>query len=399
MLARIKSYFKPETKAATSGLSNPADWLVSLFGGLPSASGVTVGPTTAMRSTAVSAAVALISNAVATLPCKVFARLPDGGKQPDPAHPAYALTHSTANPWTSAGELRRELTVDSLLYGCGFGLVVRAGGRPVEIHRLAPGSVTVDCADDGAPIYRIQLKNGDAIIRGYADVVSIRAPGGSPVTNARDAIGLSITLENHASKLFANGARPSGLLKFTGTLSPEAAQRIKESWQRAHAGGNSGGTAVLENGGDFTPLAFTSTDAQFQEARAFQVVEIARAFNVPVSMIGDLSRATWSNSLEQRKAFLTFTLLPWLRLWTDNYERVLLSDDDRETHSIDFVTADFLRADTAARAESYSKFRASGVMTANEIRALENLPPLPGGDVLESPHVQSGKSNNSGPAQ
>lgn len=387
MFARLRNLFKPETK---SSLAAPADWLLSLFGAAPTISGAAVSAQTATRVPAVAAAVNLISNAVGTLPAKLFART-DGAKQPDPSHPSYRLVHDDCNPWTSAGEFRRQITADALLndHG-GFAVAVRVNGRVQELHRLDPGGVRIDQANDGSPIYRVALKSGGEAVHGYTDVLQIKAPNGSPVTNAREAIGLALVLEAHAARLFANGGRPSGVLKFPNVLSQEAAARIKTSWQAAHGGAASGGTAVLESGGDFTPLAFTSVDSQFAEMRAFQTVEIARAFNVPVSMIGDLSRATWSNSEQMNLQFLQMTLLPWLRIWEAAYRRVLLVDNERDSYSIEFIVDDLLRADTATRANAYAQFRSNGIMTANELRKLENLPPLPGGDVLESPHVQSG---------
>lgn len=391
MLQRLRKLIGFERKGGV-GLTDPeALWL---FGALPTTSGVSVTGRSAVRVPAVAAAVSLISNSVATLPAKTFVSEGET-KAADPAHPSYSLIHDRASPWVSAAEFRRLLTIDALTHpapcgaGRGYALAVRVNGRVRELHRLDPNSVRVECADDGSPVYMINLASGGTITRDWRDVLVIDAPGGCPVHHAREAIALALVLEAHAARLFANGGRPSGVLKFPGTLTPESTQRIKASWQNAHAGSSSGGTAVLESGGDFIPLAFTSVDAEFMAQRQFQIVEIARAFGVPVSMIGDLSRATWSNSLEQRQQFLMFSLLPWLRAWEAAYTRVLVADNELDTHSIEFITDDFLRADTASRAEAYSKFRAAGVYTSNELRRLENLPPLPGGDKLDSPHVQS----------
>jgi phage portal protein BeeE len=94
-------------------------------------------------------------------------------------------------------------------------------------------------------------------------------------------------------------------------------------------------------------------------------------------------------------------LLPWLRSWTDAYARTLLSREERATHSFEFIVDDLLRADTAARAEAYSKFRSAGVMTANDVRRLENMPPLADGDVLQNPFTTSGRApaNDNQPAK
>lgn len=214
--------------------------------------------------------------------------------------------------------------------------------------------------------------------------------GVSPITLNREAIALALTLEAHAARLFGRGARPSGTLNLTGKLSPEAANRIRDSWNAAHGAGESGRTAILEEGAEFKLLTFSSVDAQFAEMRADQGYEICRAFNVQPSMIGIVDRATWGNAETQNRQFLMFTLRPWLAAFKAAYERLLLSDDEVETHVIDFITDDLVKADTAARAESYAKLRAAGVITANEVRALENLPAHPEGNTLASPYTSSG---------
>ncbi len=89
---------------------------------------------------------------------------------------------------------------------------------------------------------------------------------------------------------------------------------MNASWQSAHSGNNAGGTAVIEEDGDFTPLTSNSVDLQFQELRAFQLLEIARGIAVPPMLIMDFGRATWSNSESMAQAFLTFGLLPRIKV-------------------------------------------------------------------------------------
>lgn len=387
----------------------PADLLLPA-----TSSGVAVNATTALSVPAVANAVALISGAIATLPFTIYA-LDGAAKTPAADHPGFDIVADAANEWTSSAELRRQLAQDAMLYGDAYAYVNRVNSEVVELIRLIPGSVTIlyDIGS-GEPSFRVNPTAGQSItsdsfqvvgatagVEGsrtfsWRDIIHIRAPlslngvsGVSPIQAAREAIGLSLTLEQHAARLFGNGARPSGILKFPIRLDGATTQRIKASWNAAHNGSHSGGTAVLEQGGDFQQLTLTSVDAQFHEMRAFQIVEIARAFNVNPSLIGDLSRATWSNSEEANRQFLQYTLLPWLRTFESSYRRVILSPEERKHYSIEFDVNDLLRGDTAARGEFIAKMRASGVMTANEARAIENLPARSDGDSLASPHVQS----------
>lgn len=379
---------------------------MALFGSTPSISGASVNPQTAMGVPAVAAAVTLISDAIGTLPAKVFSKLEQGGKEANTEHPAYNLVHGDANEWTSAAKLRTQLTADALLHGNGYAYANRINGRVVELIRLVPSAVTpmLD-STTGEPSYKV--KDGDkARYHSFHDILHIPAFTGSdgltgiaPIYFAREAISLAITLEAQAARLFGRGGRPSGILKFEQKLDPETARRIAESWHSSHAGEASGRTAVLEQGGSFQALSFNSVNSQFEEMRHFQILEICRAFRVQPQFLMELDRATWSNSEEMNRAFLQYTLLPWLRTWEAAYQRILLAQEERATASIEFVVDDLLRADTATRAASYAQFRSMGVMTANEIRKLENLPSISGGDVLQNPYTTAPQSNPKGIVQ
>lgn len=389
VVSALRRAFNLEEKAV--GLSSPA--ALEIFGVVPTITGQNVTAASAMRVPAVSRAVSLIAQGVGNLPVKLYNR---DDRQAVNEHPAYRLVHGMANPWTSAEDMRTTLTTDALLHGHGFAVVVRnALGDPIELHRLDPARVKVEMDETtGEPIYTVQVTGGTARYH-YRDILHVSAFGGvSPVTLAREAIGLALSFEAHVAKLFDNGARPAGIISTEKTLGDDAKVRLAKSWQSAHSGGKVGGTALLDEGMRFEQISMTLTDAQFAENRVEQVIEIARAFAVPPPMIFELSRATWSNSEEMGRQFLTFTLKPWLATWASAYGRCLLADDERGENYFEFVTDDLTTTDTQKRAEAYSKYRAAGVLTANEVRAGLNLPPRPDGDVLASPHITPTKDES-----
>ncbi len=192
-----------------------------------------------------------------------------------------------------------------------------------------------------------------------------------------------------ASSTAATGGRPSGVLKVPQKLTPDAAKRIRDSWHAAHAGEASGRTAVLESGADFAPIVYNAVDLEFNAARTFQVLEIARAFRVPPHMLYELGRATWANAGEMGQEFLTYSLLPWLECWTGAIRRTLLTPEERSTMKVEFVVDDLVRADLAARMNAYSVAIAARVLSPNEARRMENRPPYAGGDAFENPHTTS----------
>lgn len=390
---------KPAVDEKSLGtLSNPSPELMALFGAAPTAAGQVVTPETAVRCAAVNAAVRAIAEPIGTLPVQVYRRGDGEARERDRDHPAYELLHDRSNPWTSAVDFKRQVTLDALLHGNGFALVVRVDGKPKELHRLPPRSVTVDVST-GEPVYKVTEAVGGVRQYDWRDILHVSAPishdglmGQSPVLLAREAIGLAMAMESHGSRLFANGARPSGVLSFPGKLGDEAFASLKSSWDAAHTGKAAGGTAVLEEGGSWTALTFSSVDSQFLEMRKFAIDEIGRAFGVPPSLLFELGRATWGNASEQGQTFLTYSLLPWIKRWEAAISRTLISEDERADVWAEFLVDDFLRADFAKRMAGYSVAIANRTLSPNEVRAREGLPGYEGGDEFANPHVQAGSS-------
>lgn len=388
-------------------LSDPL--ALELFGSIPTASGVSVSASTALRVPAVLHAVRLISENIGDLPCKLYREEGDS-KESAKDHPGNRLVHSRANPWTSAGELRVALTMDALMHGAGYAQVVRVGSdMPAELHRLAPGTVQPRFEDDGEPYYLVQPSKGRQQRLSYRDVLYVPAFGAtSPITLGKDAIGVAMVLERHASQFFAGGARPSGIITDEGVIpdTPSGAttlSNIKKAW-RVWQANNNGDPLILDKGRKYAALTMPSTDAQFIENRLEQINEIARIFGVPPSMLYQLDRATWSNAEQMAASFLQLCLRPWLDRWQDAYATVLLTEDEQDDLYFEFVIDDLQRADAAGRAEIFGKLVAMRAMTPNEVRAAMNLPAMEGGDELANPYTTTGKTppannDNAGPAK
>lgn len=375
--------------------------LGELFGVVPTASGVSVTGNTAMRIPAVLQAVRLISETIGSLPCKLY-RETDDSKETAKDHPAHKITHSRANEWTSAGQLRIDLTVDALLHGAGYAQVVRAfDGRPLELHRLDPSNVQRRVEVDGEPFYLVATERGQTRVS-YQDILYIPAFAEvSPIKLGREALGIGITLEKHASNLFSDGARPSAMFWSENNVPDTEAgtkviANILKDYRAAFSGGKQARPLIVPNGFRYQQMALASTDAQFIENRLEQINEVARIFGVPPHMLYQLERATWSNAEQMAASFLQLCLRPWLDKWQDAYATVLLTDEERDSLYFEFVIDDLQRADAAGRAEIFGKLIAAGVMTRNEVRAAMNLPDSgPEGDGFGNPYTTT---TTTGPA-
>lgn len=392
----------PESRS----LAQPSAALEALFGAAPTHAGPAVNAETALRSPTTLSAVRVIAEAVGSLPVHVYRRGPDGSRDRDSDHPAARLLAGDWCPWAGSVEARVAMQADCLLHGHAFAQVVRAGGQPRELHRINPTAVTIE-ADEatGEPRFRIRLAHGGDRLLPWQDVLYIATPGATfdrPIClihKAREAIALDLAMAEHQGRLFSNGARPSGVLSLSKQLSPDALRRLRDSWNAGMAGGpNSGRTAILEEGTSFSALQFNSVDLQFLELRRFATEEIARAFRVPPTLLGDLQRATWRNSEEMGRQFLQMCLLPWLEVWQGALERTLLLPDERAELFVEFKVDDLLRADTAARFAAFRNAVGGSWLTANEARRLDNLPPVENGDSLlrQAGQTDSGAADPAG---
>lgn len=378
-LARL---FKPESK----GLADPNSDLLALFGLMPSTSGVTLSAAAALMVPAVQSAIRVISESVACLDVMVCEVAADGTETEVKGHPLLALLRGNANDWTSGYELIRDLVIDALSDDRG-GLVYvnRVDGVPLELIRYRSGVAMVDIDQNtGEPSYRIN--NSPVSAR---DMIHLRAPfGKAPLTLAREAIGVAYVLQRHAATLFGKGARPSGALKFPPAMGEVSTKKAIAAWRATHeADGESGKTAILFDGADFVPFTFSSTDAQFLENRKFQIVEVARCFRVPPSILFDMERATNFNAEQSGKEFYIYGSEPWVKAMEGALSRALFSDEERGRFVVRFDRDDISRADLSTRATTINSLIASKVMNPNEGRSWLGMPPRAGGDEYENPNI------------
>ena len=395
MFERIRSLFSSvERRAAPTGtLADP--WTTLLLGGAgPTGSGVEVSAERAMRCVPVFGAVKVLAETLSQIPLHLYRREQDGSRNRAVDHPLEALLSDAANPWTPASEFRLVLQTQLALHGNAFAWIGRAGGAVTELQPLPSTAVAVE--QDRLtmePRYRVTDSAGQ--VREYRrdDILHIRGigtslyRGDSPVQMAREAIGLSLVLEQHGAGLFGRGARPAGILKHKTRVSPEALTRLRASWDDGYAGGSrSGKTAILEEDMDFTALQLTSVDAQFLEMRKFQLQEIARIWRVPLHLLADLDRVTHSNAEQMGAQFIAYCILPITRAWQDAMRLSLLTPEERKAgYYVEFMLDDLARADIAARFTAYSQAIAAGVLNPNEIRSMENRPGYQGGEVFTRP--------------
>ncbi|SCM70051.1 Phage portal protein [uncultured Pleomorphomonas sp.] len=351
----------------------------------------------ALTVPAVQAAIRVISEAAACLDIAVVEIAGDGTETPVRGHPVAQLLADQPNDWQSTYDLIRDLVATALTHDRGgIAWVNRIGSEVREVIRYEPAHTFVDFSTDGRqePTFKVNNRPVPA-----SDVIHLRSPfGRAPLSLAADAIGVAKVMEGHAKRLFENGAKPSGVLKSPKPIGDDAAKKIAAAFKKAFVGAeNAGKVPVLWDGMEFVPITLTSVDAQFLELRKEQVIEIARAFRVPPSMLFELDRATWSNSEQMGREFLTYCLEPWLKALEGAMRRALFTADERRRFAIRFDRDDLTRADLTARATAINSLVASRVLNPNEGRNWLGLAPYAGGNVFANPNTGSNQPGAAAP--
>lgn len=365
--------------------------------------GVSVSHDSAMRVSTVYQCVTLLANSVAQVPLKVYRRGVDGSREEDRDHPLYRLLHDKPNSVHTSYEWRQIMQSHLALRGNAYSFLNKVGTkqRIAEIIPLHPDGVTVKTDDFMRPRYEYSDGSGQKVTYDASQILHLRnlsmgsdfVKGISPIRLHRESIGTAMAANNHGAMSLGNGAKPGGILSNDVVLQDKQAERLIKQFEDQAAGLKSGGTAVMDGGWKYTPVAMTNRDAQFIEILKYSVNDIAtRIFNIPAHMAGDLDRATFSNITEQSIGFVRNTMGPWFSNWEQRLSCDLMPMGSR--HYVRFELGALMRGTPKERAEFYQVMRQIEAMSANEVRAKEEMNPRPGGDDFSNPAINPTESND-----
>lgn len=373
-------------------------------------SGKTVNERTAMQTTAVYACVRILAETIASLPLHTYMNT-ETGKEKAREHPMYHLLSDSPNPEMTSFVFRETLMGHLLLWGNSYSQIIRDGhGKVVALYPLLPDKMKVERSENGEIYYIYNSEGKDYLLRN-TEVLHIPGLGFdgfigySPIAMAKNAIGMALATEEYGAKFFANGANPGGVLEHPGVVKDP--HRIRDSWNQVYQGtSNAHRVAVLEEGMKFSPIGIPPEQAQFLETRKYQTEEICRIFRVPPHLVGDLERATFSNIEHQSISFVVHTIRPWLVRIEQSINKALFSDSEKEKYFVSFVVEGLLRGDYESRMRGYSIGIQNGFMSPNDVRALENMNPIPldeggntymvNGNMLKLKDVGAYANNNGG---
>ncbi|MDK4704321.1 phage portal protein [Rhizobium sp. CNPSo 4062] len=386
----------------TLSLRSPDGWSRT---GSASDAGESVNDANVMTISSVWACVNLISGTISSLPLMVYRIDGSGNRIVAKDHPLYRILHDSPNYDQTAVDFWDFVAASIELRGNAYAQILRSTTAIIGLVPVNPACMNVRRLSDGSIQYS-WTDNGKSYIESDRGVLHIRGFGGDPLGGmstlhfGRHAFGLARTIDKTAGKMFANGMRPGVTLTFEKWLTDQQRKDIDGKLEEKFVGAvNAGKPFVLEGGQKLQVIDMKPEDAQMLQSRAFSVQEICRFFGVPPFMIGHTEKVTsfGSGLSEQVLGFQKFTLRRRLKRIEQALEKQLLTPVERAAGTtIEFNLDGLLRGDSSARATFYQTMTQIGAMTINEVRALENMPAVPGGDVprMQMQNVPINESGN-----
>jgi HK97 family phage portal protein len=396
------NYLNIIKKAAWRLVKNEADDYISRYLSGESVTGdgnQNIDTETALKYSAVFACCRVLGETFASVPCQLYKK--KGNERESVTDlTVYDIIHNVPNEEMSHFNYSEALMMS--MNTNGNAIAQRLFNAAGELVGLYPINATIERDPDTKKlIYKV--KDG-AETRTFqrGEVFHVPGPsldgihGMSPISYAASAIRLGITYEQFGVNLFKNGANPSGAFINATELSEPAYNRLKESLKKEYTGvKNSGNPMLLEGGLEFKSFTINPTDAQLLESKNFQIEDICRIYRVPQHLVNKLDRSTNNNIEQQSLEFVMYTMLPIFKRFEECINSQLLTREQRASgYFFEYKIDGLLRGDSTARSALYANGRQWGWLSANDIRRLENLPSIAGGDrYLEPTNMTEAGSN------
>lgn len=323
----------------------------------------------------------LIVDGIATLPVDHFRKGKDGRREAVPSGQSPRWIKNP-NPFQTAVEFWSRVLQSLLSDGNAFIATLRDDkGNVSALYCLNPADVTIVAGTLGDNRYRVvgsdELFDRSQVLHIPAFVFGADPRGLSPIDVAKEAIGVGLSVEEFGARFFAQGTTVSGIIEHPNVPDKDEAKLLREMFRKTHGGvKNSHAVGILTGGASFKPITVNPEQAQFLETRRFQRVEIAGLYRVPGYLVDPAVTSTWGSGIEEQNKFLVdYTFMPWAIRIEQAISTFLLAGPQ-------FIKFNFdarLRAKTSERYSAYDKAINAGIMSPDEARALEDMPPLPKG--------------------
>lgn len=377
----------------TLTLDNPAGWLTG-------EESVGMSRDRAMKISTVNRCVEVLSNSMAVLPVYI---MNERTKERIQEHRLGRVLWERANEAMTSFDYQRLMLCNELLRGNAYAWIYRDPntGWPRELIPLPPDYVTIRVDLDGHVWYFFtHPTTGEVTMLRPDDILHYKAysedgiEGISVLRRASLTLSTARAAQLYENSTWMNGGQPSGILTTESDLGDsievvqpdgtkvtvDPKEQLRRSWEAVHRGpGNAFRIAVLDLGLKYQPISMTNSDAQFVESNEIRVADVCRFFGVPLHL-AYAGKQSYQSNEQNGIEFVNYTLLAYETQWgqEDTY-KLMLPSDRAEQLRIKRNLKVFLKGDTAAQSAWYRTMREISALNADEIRALEDMGTIPGG--------------------
>jgi HK97 family phage portal protein len=273
-----------------------------------------------------------------------------------------------------------------IIKGNGFAYIQRDGsGTPTHLRYLETQDVNIIWHKERNELYyQIPILGKSKVLP--KDLLHFKLfsndgiKGISILAHARRVIAIGGATDNQAEKFFSNGTALSGIISVPQHMSGKQKQELLGSWNTIWSNGGEG-LAVVDGGASYQSISLSSKDSQMIESREFNVLDIARFFGVPASLL-NVSGFNGKNTLEDEQAnLLVNTLMPYIRMVEAEFAKKLLNGNETNLKVI-LDTENYLRSNKASLSSYLTSLVQNGIMTVNEARKQLGLSEVENGDNL-----------------
>lgn len=346
---------------------------------------------TALKYSAVFACCRVLSETFASVPILLYKKDKDGERKPDTELLVYDILHNEPNSEMSHFNFSEAQMMGMCL--SGNAISQRLFNKSGDLVGLYPINAQVSREKETGRLLYTVKKGTETITLKRNEVFHVPGPsldginGMSPISYAASSIRLGISYEQFGIQLYRNAANPSGAFYKDGVLEEQSYLRLKKELKENYTGLKNTGTPILlEDGLKWQPFTINPVDAQLLESKYFQIEDICRIYRVPQHLVNKLDRSTNNNIEQQALEFVVYTMLPYFKRFEECMNAQLLTREQRKAgYFLEHKVDGLMRGDSTARANFYASGRQWGWLCVNDIRRLENLKPVPNGDVYLQP--------------
>lgn len=358
-------------------------------GNHPSRSPVSVTQDSALTLSATWACINILAGTISSLPVRFYDVNDDGTFSENRKHPLSSMFRGKVNRYQNRVEFWQTMVAQDALHGNAYALIQKNGrGEIIGLMPLMSAQMEVTLKAEGGDILYRYNNGRETRVFEESQIWHLRSMGNgiigySPLSFGRNSIGIGLAAEGRMSKIFANGAKPAGILQTNEVLKPDQRKAIKENFNEM-AEGTEDTLFVLEHGFDYKQISMSPKDIELLSSRSFQLKDVCRYFGVPSVLINDMdSTTTWGSGIQEIiEGFYKFTIRPYLERYEASINCVLLKPAERDKITAEFDFNALLRADMEKRFRTYKEGITGGFMSPNEARKEEGYEPKAGGDDL-----------------